>query len=130
MIVADDFERWFILSAAGFRFEAAGVESATLRHAQGARNLTGKSDALALPFFVRVRQRSSGHKRLGVGMLGSFEHGGAASGLDDFPQVHHRNAVGKVAHNRQVVRDEQIGDTQLVLKVSEQVKDLRSDRCV
>ena len=34
----------------------------------------------------------------------------AVAGLDDLAQVHHRDVVADVAHDRQVVRDEQVGE--------------------
>src|SRR5688572_27384547 len=50
--------------------------------------------------------------------------------LDDLPQVHHRDAGRDVAYNGEVVRDEQVREAQLLLKLLEQVDDLRLDRNV
>ena len=46
------------------------------------------------------------------------------------PQIHHQHVVGDVAHHRQVVADEQIGQVELVLQVHHQVQHLRLDRHV
>ena len=45
--------------------------------------------------------------------------------LDDLAEVHHRDPVGDVADHAEVVRDEQIRQAELVLKLLEQVDDLR-----
>src|SRR5690606_16918742 len=50
--------------------------------------------------------------------------------LDDLAQIHHRDPVGDVAHHRQVVGDEDVGQVELVLQPFEQVHDLRLDRHV
>ena len=50
--------------------------------------------------------------------------------LDDLAQIHHRDAVADVAHDREVVGDEQVGQPEVRLEVFEQVDDLRLDRHV
>ena len=45
----------------------------------------------------------------------------------DLAEVEHRDAVGDVAHHREVVRDEQIGEPEALLQVDQQVDDLRLD---
>ena len=47
------------------------------------------------------------------------------SGLDDAAQIHHEDAAADVFHHREIVRDEQIRDAVLALKILEQVDDLR-----
>ncbi|KAG1246263.1 hypothetical protein G6F65_020780 [Rhizopus arrhizus] len=50
--------------------------------------------------------------------------------LDDPAQVHHRHAVGHVAHDRQVVADEHVRQAEFLLQVAHQVQDLRLHRHV
>ena len=50
--------------------------------------------------------------------------------LDDLAEVHDRDPVGDVADDAEVVGDEDVGEPELVLKVVEQVDDLRLDRDV
>jgi hypothetical protein len=50
--------------------------------------------------------------------------------LDDLAEVHHRHPVGHVAHHRQVVGDEQIGEVAFALQVLEQVDHAGLDRHV
>ncbi len=74
-----------------------------------------------------------GHRRqqrLGVGMLRVVVKRVAVGQFDDLAQVHHRDPVGDVAHHRQVVADEQVGQAELLLQVLQQVHDLRLDRHV
>src|SRR5207249_5397970 len=48
--------------------------------------------------------------------------------LNQLAEVHDRDAVGYVAHDREVVSDEHVAETEAVLEVVEQVDDLRPDR--
>ena len=50
--------------------------------------------------------------------------------LHQLAQVHHRHHVRDVAHHRQVVGDEHVGQAQAVLQVLEQVDDTGLDRDV
>ena len=50
--------------------------------------------------------------------------------LDDPAEVHDRDAVGDVADEREVVRDEEVGQPEVALQRLEQVDDLRADRHV
>ena len=53
-----------------------------------------------------------------------------AGELHDPAEVHHRDPVADVAHDRQVVGDEQVGQPESVLEPLEQVDDLGLDRDV
>ena len=50
--------------------------------------------------------------------------------LHDLAEVHHGDAVGDVSDDREVVRDEEVREPELVLELDEQVDDLRLDRDV
>ena len=50
--------------------------------------------------------------------------------LDDPAEVHDGDRVGHVADDREVVRDEEVGQVEPVLQVAQQVEDLRLDRDV
>ena len=64
------------------------------------------------------------------GCIGAAVELVAVGDLDDLAEVHHGDAVGDVAHHRQVVRDDDVGQAELVLQVLEQVDDLGLDRHV
>jgi hypothetical protein len=47
--------------------------------------------------------------------------------LYDATEVHHCNAIREVANHREVVGDEEVGNTQTLLKVLEQIHHARLD---
>jgi hypothetical protein len=50
--------------------------------------------------------------------------------LDDLPQIHDRYGIANMMHDRKVVRDEQVRDTQALLKRFEQVDNLSPNRYI
>ena len=50
--------------------------------------------------------------------------------LDDVPEIHDGNPVGDVPHDRQIVRDEQVREAELLLQILHQVDHLRLNRDV
>ncbi len=50
--------------------------------------------------------------------------------LDDPAEIHHRDPLAEMPDHRQIVRDEQIGQVELVAQILEQIDDLRLDRYV
>lgn len=52
----------------------------------------------------------------------------AGAFFDDLTFVHHRDALADMLDDRHVVGDEEVGQSELFLKVHEQVDDLRLDR--
>ena len=48
--------------------------------------------------------------------------------FNDPAEVHHRNPVREITNHAQVVGNEQVGDAQFLLQISEQVQNLRLDR--
>src|SRR4051794_9440510 len=77
-----------------------------------------------------VRDRHRGQEFFRVGVARVLADLVGVAGLDDLALVHHRDAVGNVANDADVVRDEDVGQAEFVLKVVEQVDDLRLDRYV
>ena len=59
-----------------------------------------------------------------------LEEGRLRCDLDESAEVHHRHAMAHVAHDRQVVRDEQEREPELTLEIGEEVQDLGLDRDV
>jgi len=56
---------------------------------------------------------------------GRIQHAVGRPGLDDLTEMHHRGDVRDLAHDAQVVRDEQVREVKLLLQPCEQVDDLR-----
>src|SRR5438270_7639461 len=93
-------------------------------------NVTRQHDALALPLTTWVRDRDRRQQSLSIGMTGSPVDVVPRADFDDLAQVHDRHAIGDVAHDREVVGDEQVGQLQLVLQVLQQVDDASLNRHV
>jgi hypothetical protein len=73
---------------------------------------------------VRIQQ----HARVGV--LRLAEQHRLVGHLDQTAEVHDAHLVGHVAHNGEVVRDEEVGQAPLALQVLHDVEDLRLHRHV
>ena len=63
-------------------------------------------------------------------MLGTLEQRGGLFELDDLALGHHRDPVRDHLDQREVVRDEEVGDPALLLEVLEQVQHLGPHRHV
>jgi hypothetical protein len=67
-------------------------------------------------------------QRLRVGVRRRIEHRIGRPDLDDLAQIHHRDAMGEMAHHAQIVRDKQDRQAQPLLQLQQQVEDLRLHR--
>src|SRR5439155_3400447 len=84
-------------------------------------------DAPALPLAVGIGDGDGGEQRVGVGVGGPVVDGVAGADLHDLPQVHDGHPVGDVAHDREVVGDEEVGQPEAVLQLLEEVDHARLD---
>ena len=100
------------------------MECTTAWDVDGAGDLTGelRGDAAR-----RIGKRRGGQQRPSVRMGWGGEQLGGRGNLDDPPEVHHRHAVGEMLDDRQVVGDEDHGQSVLVAQRGEEVEDLRLD---
>ncbi len=109
---------------------AARVKVAAGRRRGGAGHVAGQHHR-APPFLDHgVGDRHRRKQRLGVGVQGLAVELVVDGELDDATQVHHGDPVGDVAHDREIVGDEQVGQAELPLELLQQVDDLRADRHV
>ncbi len=109
---------------------AAGVEMTAGGRVDRARHVAGEDDPLALLLDHRIGNRHRRKQGLRVRVQWRVVELVAVGHLDDLAEVHHGHAVGDVAHHRQVVGDEEVGQAELLLEVFEQVHDLGLDRDV
>lgn len=65
-----------------------------------------------------------GEQGLCVLVLGAFDDFFARAVLDDLALVHDGDAVADVLDDGHVVRDEEVGESEVVTKVGEEVEDL------
>ncbi len=97
---------------------AAGLDRAAGGRVDGGWEFAGQDDV----FFVH-RGGGDGHRReqrLGVGVVGRREHLVGVALLHDGAEIHDDDAVGQVAHHREVVADEQQRGFEAVLNVGQQ----------
>ena len=77
-----------------------------------------------------VHARNGGQQRACVGMHRICEQHLAGRDLDQVPRTHDRDAIRHVVHHREVVGDEEIGQSELALQVLQEVEHLRLHRYV
>ena len=58
-------------------------------------------------------------------MAGPIEDGVRIGDLDDLTKIHHRDAAADIAHDVEVVCDEQVGQPETVAQFDEEIDDLR-----
>src|SRR5207245_1408655 len=107
---------------------AAWMKAAGGRRRDRVRRLALDDRSLARAVLLRVRDRDRGQERLRVGVDRLDIQLLPGRYLNQLAEVHDRDAVGYVAHDREVVSDEHVAETEAVLEVVEQVDDLRLDR--
>jgi len=90
-------------------------------------NLAFEPDACACRALDRRRR---GQERLGIGMMRTREHVLRWPDLHDLAKIEYGNPVGDVPHNMEIMRNEDVGSSPLVLQFHEQVGDHRLDRHV
>ncbi len=137
--------KWHATGCPAPRSTSAGSScahfSCAFQHRVRNRQPDGGSTGLGtspLQHDARTRPRSSAGSGTGTadsnacvyGMLRVRVHVLGGTVLHDLAEVHHRDLVGDVAHDREVVRDEQVREAQPVLQVLEQVHDAGLDRHV
>ena len=76
--------------------------------------------------WIGNRDRRQQGSRIWVARIGKEACG--LSDLDDTAEIHHRDPARDVAHDAEIVRDEQIGQPELGLEVLQEVENLRLDR--
>ncbi len=121
-------ERRLHLAADLLGERAAGTEAAAGRRVDRARHVARQHDPLDVATGDRLGVRREECLRVRVQRpQEEILRGGE---LDDLAEIHHRDPVGDVADDGEVVRDEEIGEVELLLQLDEQVQDLGLDRDV
>src|ERR1017187_8529741 len=120
---------WLLGRADRPRLGAARVEATTRRRVGGARPVAAEQVALAMGE-LGVGDRDGGQQRAGVAVARQAVERVARRQLDDLAEVHHRDPVAHVAHDCEVVGDEDHRQAELALQLAQQVEDLRLDRDV
>ena len=110
-------ERRLLLRADLLRLPAARPEAAAGRRVRRARHVSLEHDPRALAALGRGLDRHRREERLRVRMHRRVVDLLARPDLDDLAEVHHRDPVGDVADDREVVRDEEVREPELALQL-------------
>ena len=93
----------------------------------GARHLALEQHALALPLQRRVGDGNRRQQRLRIGVQRLLVEFRAGRQLHQLAEIHDRHAGRDVADHAEVMRDEQVGQLQVLLQLLQQVDDLGLD---
>ena len=116
------------ISALIIRIRASRMEAASAGWVEGARHLAGQLDSL---YSLRtIDRRNRRQQRARIGMSRIRVKIVARGDLNDPAKVHDRGALADVLDHAQVVRDKKVGQTKPLLKVLQEVYDLRLNRNV
>ena len=107
------------------RLPAAGVEAAGGRRVGRARRVALRRICSRRPARSGSGTGTADSSATVYGCIGRSYRSVRSASLDERAEVHDGDPVGDVAHHRQVVGDDDVGQPELVLQVLEQVDDLR-----
>ena len=126
--VGNGHQRWIQSSTAILHERTPGGKTASGRDVVRAGEISHQFMPVAR--LVGMRGWDRRQQRLRIGMCRRCEQTIRSCDLDNAAEIHDRNAIGDVAHDREIVRNEQIGELQLPLEILQQVDDLRLNRDV
>ena len=106
------------------------MEGASGRRVQGAGDLAGHGDALVGAGLDGIRHGNGRDQGAGVGVERTLVDLVRTGQLDHVAEVHDRDPVGNMAHDEEVVGDEEVGQVELLLELVKHVDDLGLDRDV
>src|SRR4029434_8607131 len=106
----------------------ARMEAAARRRGQWTRDLTGKDHFFAL--FIGVRRQGCGEEALAIRMEWFYPQLLAGGEFDNFAEIHDCHRGAQVQDGGQVMCNEQIADTKLLLEILQQIHNLGPDRYI
>src|SRR6267143_6316057 len=121
------FERWLLLRAVRLCARAAGTEPAARGWIHRRRDVALQDYPFTRALDERIGDRDGRKERACIRVARTPVELLAGRNLHDLAQVHDRDAVGDVLHDREVMSDEQVGEVELALQPLEQVDDLSLD---
>lgn len=95
------------------------MEGAPGRRMEGRGRITCEKQARAAALKIRVEVGDRADQRLRVRVAGTFHDVGRGSELDDFPEIHHGDAIRDVFHHGKIVRDKNQGEMHLAAELGE-----------
>ena len=120
----------FVLSANLLRFPAPRPEAAARGRVGGTRHVPFEHDPGSSSPLLRRFDRNRRQERLCIGVHRRPVDLLPRPDLDDLAEVHNGHTVGDMTHDGEIVCDEQIRESELLLQLLQEVHDLRLDRDV
>jgi hypothetical protein len=124
---ARSFKRRFRLATLVDGAKAATDEAAMLGGIDGAGRFAAENNALTAITRIGLRIGDGGQERLGIGVERATEELVVGGDLDELTEVHHADTIGDVAHNGEVVADEEVRKVEVALQLAEEIEDLALD---
>lgn len=128
MAIAVFLEGRFDRCTFGYCDRASRSEPATRRRIYRCRDIAREYYPLSL--FLWIGDRDRGQKSLCVGMKRVLVKLLGLGYFHDLAEIHHGDAIRDVLDHGKPVRDEEIGQPELLLKILKQIDDLRLNRNV
>ena len=116
--------RFFRTPFGGMR--TACVEPTALWRVCRTWHITIKRNAIRTVLLKYLRR--CGKQSPGIRMLRVCKQRFGSRHFHDLSQVHHNYSVADMLHNAKIMADEQIGEAELFLQITQQVKNLRTNR--
>src|SRR5579872_63880 len=122
---------WKSLRAGRKRIGTARVERATSRQIRGTWNLALEDRLLRPDRRLGLRNHRDGsEERARVGVRRGLEQPPDGARLDEPAKIENADAAHEIAHETEIVRDEDVGEAERAAEVDQELDDLRLDRDV
>ena len=127
MTLAPIYKRRLLFGADRLRLPATRPKPAAGGRVCRAGHVALEHDPLPASPLRRLLDRYGRQQRLCVGVRGPLVDVLPRPDLDDLAEIHDRDAIGDVANEREIVRDEEVCKSEVALQRLEQVHDLGTD---
>jgi hypothetical protein len=124
--VAGDLALWLARSANLDRMRTPRCEGACISANRFAGN--GHACPAPLPLSLRIGNRCRGKKRARVWVRRRVVDGGSVTLFHDPAPIENDNPMREMPDDVEIVRDEEIGETEVLLELAEQIQDLSLNR--
>lgn len=111
------FKRGAVLGAFLRCVGAACAEAASARRIEGTRNIAFKRNAVSRSRRFRIGFGNSGDKALRVRVRAVGDKLPTVGDLDELTEVHNAYSVRNMLYDAEVMRDKEVGKTEVVLKI-------------
>ncbi|MPN28210.1 hypothetical protein SDC9_175651 [bioreactor metagenome] len=114
-----------LLVANFFCIRAAGRKDTAFGRRQRVGDFALQNDALSRAVHLRVKRGNCRKQRARIGMHRAHMQFSCLRELNDFAEIHDPDALRNMLHNRQIVRNKEIGQPHILLQLFQHIDDLR-----